>query len=219
MVSAGAATYVQISQNYSDGWVATLHDRTLSPVRLDGWEQGWIVPAGAAGTVTMTFTPDGIYRASLALGAFLLVALAILAFALSNQSRLDPSGPRRSPSNWLLAAGAAVATVAVGGWLALVLVPLLAAAYRWGSDVLAVVAASAFSVAGIVVAIDVSTNPALHSGAFGAPAQVASMVALCAVLAAVVVEEGRRRMDSGEKIRTGSPDTQPLVPERPLQPD
>jgi arabinofuranan 3-O-arabinosyltransferase len=219
MVSAGAATYVQISQNYSSGWVATLHGRTLSPVRLDGWEQGWIAPAGAAGTVTMTFTPDGIYRATLVLGAVLLVALALLAFALSNQSRLDRSGPRRNPSHWLLAAGSALAAVAVGGWLALVLVPLMAAAYRWGSDVLAVVAASAFSVGGIVVAIDVSANPALHSGAFGAPAQVASMVALCAVLAAVVVEEGRRRRDPGQEIRTGSPGTQPMAPERHLQPD
>ena len=207
-VSAGAATYLQASQNYSDGWVATLHGRTLSPVRLDGWEQGWIVPAGSAGTVTMTFAPDGNYRASLALGALLLVVLAVLAFALSNRSRLGPSGRRRNPSAWLLMAGAAVAAVAVGGWLALVLVPLLAAAHRWGSDVMAVVTVVAFTVAGTVVAIDVSANPALHSGAFGATAQIASMVALCAVLAAVVVEEGRPRRRPPGEAGTGSPGTQ-----------
>ncbi len=208
-VNAGGASYLQVAQNYSGGWVATLHGRTLSPVRLDGWEQGWIVPAGAAGTVTMTFAPDRTYRAGLALGAVFLVLLAILALVGVDRSRLDPSGRRRKPLAWLLVAGAAVVAIAVGGWLALVLVPLLAAAYRWGSNAMAVLAAAAFTVAGVVVAIDVNTNPALHSGAFGAPAQIASMVALSAVLAAVAVEEGRRRGGPTLEPRTPDPETAP----------
>jgi arabinofuranan 3-O-arabinosyltransferase len=62
-VGAGGSTYLTVAQNFNAGWHATLHGRTLESVRLDGWEQGWIVPAGGAGVVTMTYTPDTWYRA------------------------------------------------------------------------------------------------------------------------------------------------------------
>ena len=214
-VSAGAASYAQVAQNFSRGWVATFGGRTLTPVRLDGWEQGWIIPAGAAGTITMTFASDGPYRAGLALGALLLVVLAVLALTGSDRSRLGPVGARRKPRAWLLVAAAAVVAVAVGGWLALLLVPLVAAAYRWGSDAMAVVAAAAFTLAGIVVASYPSANPAVHRGAFGAPAQIASMVALCAVLAAVAVGEGRRRRRDPTGEHQGGPPDPPAGPAPP----
>lgn len=192
-VGAGAASYLQVAQNYSGGWVAALHGRTLQPVRLDGWEQGWILPGGAAGTVTMTFTPDATYRAGLALGALFLVVLALLALIGDRRPGLEPVGPRRRLPTWALTAGALVVAVAVAGWLAVALVVLVVAARRWGTDVMAVVAGVGATVAGVVVAVDPNTNSALHSGAFGAPAQIASLVALGAVLATAVVEEGRAR--------------------------
>ena len=94
----------------------------------------------------------------------------------------------------MLALGAALVAVSVGGWLALALVPLLAVARRWGSTAMAVVAGSAFASAGVLVAWHPSAVPGAHQGAFGAPAQAASVVALCAVLSAVVVG-GRRRLE------------------------
>jgi arabinofuranan 3-O-arabinosyltransferase len=190
-VSAGPATFVQVSQNFSTGWVAKFDGRTLSPVRLDGWQQGWVVPAGAAGTVVMTFGPDSGYRLGLGLGALLLVVLALLAFTGKRRSRLASIGPRAKFPGWALAVVAGIVAVAVGGWLALVLVPLIAVAHRWGGRVVAVVGGVAFVVAGIIVAWDPSIVPALHQGAFSAAAQVASVVALCAILSGVVVEERR----------------------------
>ncbi len=192
-VSAGAATYLEVSQNYNPGWVATFENRTLAPVRLDGWQQGWVVPAGTSGTVTMTFTPDRAYRQGLLLGALFLVLLALLALLPGRRESAGPSRPRRPPSRWILAAVAGMATVCIGGWLALALVPLVAVARRWGTTAVAAVAGVSFMAAGIIVAWDPSAVPGPRIGAFGGPAQVASVLALCAVLSAVIVGEGRSR--------------------------
>jgi arabinofuranan 3-O-arabinosyltransferase len=180
-----------VSQNFSTGWVATFDGHKLTPVRLDGWQQGWIVPAGAAGTVAMNFSPDSGYRLGLGFGALLLVVLALLAFTGKRRSSLTSVGPRRRLPGWALAVGGGIVAIAVGGWLALVLVPLVAVAHRWGGRVVAVVAGVAFVVAGIVVAWDPSIVPALHQGAFSAAAQAFSVIALCAVLSGVIVEERR----------------------------
>ena len=45
-LSAGPATYLVVAQNYNVGWVAKLGSQTLKPVRIDGWQQGYAVPAG-----------------------------------------------------------------------------------------------------------------------------------------------------------------------------
>ncbi len=115
-VSGGSATYLQVSQNYNPGWVATLDGRTVTPVRLDGWQQGWILPAGASGTMVMTFTPDHTYRAALLLGALFLLLLVCLALARNDRSRLEPSPPRRKLRSWVRFCGAAiVGSVSAGG--------------------------------------------------------------------------------------------------------
>jgi arabinofuranan 3-O-arabinosyltransferase len=191
-VKAGPATYLQVSDNFNPAWTATLAGRTLRPVRLDGWQQGWIVPAGAAGTVTMTMGPDKVFRTSLLVGAVLLLVLAAVALVRGRRPNPAPVGRRRRLPGWLLGGAATLVAVAVGGWLALVLIPLVAVARRWGSSAVAGVAGISFFAAGVIVAWQPSVIPNLHQGAFGAAAQVASVIALCAVLSAVVVGERRR---------------------------
>ena len=93
-IGAGPATYVQVAQNFNTGWVATLDGRTLKAVSLSGWEQGWIVPAGVSGVMTMKFEPDQTYRAALLIGGLFLLALFILALAKGDRSRSRPIGPR-----------------------------------------------------------------------------------------------------------------------------
>jgi arabinofuranan 3-O-arabinosyltransferase len=204
-LDAGPATYVQVAQNYNRGWVASLNGRTLTPMRLDGWEQGWLVPAGAAGTMTMTFAPDHSFRLALLLGALLLVLLAVLALAGPHRSSLKPVGPRKKLRGWVLLAAAALIALSVGGWVAVALVPLLLVAWRWGSTPVAVGAGVAFLAAGVIVALNPNTVPELHLGAFGAAAQFASVVALCALLSAVVVGEQRQRVDKPPRAKPPEP--------------
>jgi arabinofuranan 3-O-arabinosyltransferase len=57
-----------------------LDGHQLTRTRVDGWQQAWIVPAGAGGVVSLEFTPDATYRTGLLAGAvavlLLLVAVA-----------------------------------------------------------------------------------------------------------------------------------------------
>jgi arabinofuranan 3-O-arabinosyltransferase len=190
-LSAGAATYVQVSQTFNVGWVAKLNGAKLTAVRLNGWEQGWIVPAGGAGAMTMALAPDGIYRLGLLLGALFLVILAVLAIRMGKGAALDPLGRRRRLPGWVLGLIAGVVAVSVGGWLALALIPLIAVAHRWGSAAVAAVAGATFIAAGVVIAWQPSALLVLRQGAFSPAAQIFSVVALCALLSVVVVEERR----------------------------
>ncbi|MCM3884582.1 alpha-(1-_3)-arabinofuranosyltransferase family protein, partial [Frankia sp. R82] len=79
-VGAGGASFLAVHENANLAWTARLNGVTLQPVRLDGWQQGWLLPAGAAGTVILENRPGEVYHAGLAVG--LLLALALLAGAL-----------------------------------------------------------------------------------------------------------------------------------------
>jgi hypothetical protein len=52
----------------------------LRPVRIDGWKQAWLLPGGTAGTVTLTYAPNRLYRDAIAggLGTLALVMLVAL---------------------------------------------------------------------------------------------------------------------------------------------
>ncbi len=188
-VGPGAESYLAVAQNYNTGWKAVLNGRSLTPVRLDGWQQGWIVPAGAGGTVVMTFPADAWYRLALLVGAFFVAALA--AFALARRARRSPPpAPERKPLPRVAVGIAGFVVLAiVSGPLALVFLPLAYAGRRWGRRVLAVVAGCAFVAAGIAVASIPGAEPPMGVGAFGWPAQLLAAIALGAVLAALVLPE------------------------------
>src|SRR5690606_7168592 len=79
-VGSGAASYLTTYENYNKGWTATLDGEELTPVRLDGWQQGWRVPAGAGGTVTLSYGPATTYDAALigsGAGIVLLIGLVL----------------------------------------------------------------------------------------------------------------------------------------------
>ncbi len=187
-VSAGPSTFLTIAQNYNTGWVATFEGRTLKPVRIDGWQQGYVVPAGAAGTITLTMSDDSSLRALLLLGAAFLVALFLLALIPPRRRVEDTARPRSLPSAWVIVTASAVALFVAAGPLALVVVPLLWVARRWGSRAMAVTAFLSFLVAGIAAALSPAAVLAPTAGAFGRPAQIASVVALAAVLCSLIAE-------------------------------
>ena len=191
-LGAGPATYIQVAQNFNVGWVATLDGRTLSPVRLSGWEQGWIVPAGVSGVMTMNFKPDQTYRAALLIGGLFLLALFILALAKGNRFRNTPSGPRKQLPTIALVGAAAIGVFCIGGVLVFLLLPLVAITYRWGSSVMAAIAGVSFTVAGVIVAFHPHAIDALAAKSIGAPVEICAVTAFCAVISSVIVEERRQ---------------------------
>src|SRR5262249_46217621 len=52
-VTAAAPSYLIVSQNFNSGWVARIGGRVLRPVRIDGWKQGWLLPAVGSSLVTL----------------------------------------------------------------------------------------------------------------------------------------------------------------------
>jgi arabinofuranan 3-O-arabinosyltransferase len=78
-----------LPQNINSGWQATLDGHTLKPQRVDGWKQGWLVPAGAAADVALRYAPSGTFRALLVAGAALLVVALLAAVPLRRRRRAD----------------------------------------------------------------------------------------------------------------------------------
>ncbi len=70
-----------VPESINPGWTARAADGSaLAPVTVNGWQQGWVLPAGTAGPVTLSFTSNTPYRAGLIGGLALLLLLALLAF-------------------------------------------------------------------------------------------------------------------------------------------
>ncbi|WP_197505449.1 alpha-(1-_3)-arabinofuranosyltransferase [Mycobacterium sp. 852002-51613_SCH5001154] len=118
-----------IPESINPGWVArTSTGARLTPVAVNGWQQGWVVPPGDPGTITLTFPSNAPYRMGLGLGLALLPLLAMLALWRTRRGRADdaPAQPWQ-PGLWavaaVLACGAVIAgaagVVVVGGALGL----------------------------------------------------------------------------------------------------
>lgn len=112
----GSATprILETTENANAGWVATLDGQELQSVRVDGWRQGWIVPAGAAGTVVLGFAPQSAYIAGLGLGLIAVLALIALAFAGRGRRGEEVAQPGVG-RGWVLAGAAVVLGLLVGG--------------------------------------------------------------------------------------------------------
>ena len=93
-IGRGAASYLEVHENYNPGWAGTLNGQQLTPVRLDGWQQAFVVPAGAGGTVTLSFRPTATYHLVL-VASLLAVALllAITAWSFIGRGARRPEGP------------------------------------------------------------------------------------------------------------------------------
>ncbi|MEY2400306.1 MAG: arabinofuranan 3-O-arabinosyltransferase, partial [Ilumatobacteraceae bacterium] len=89
-IGPGEASYLAINENANDGWKASLNGRALQPVTLDGWRQGYLVPAGESGLVELRYEPTGSYRAALIIGLVLVVLLLIGAVIGGRRSRNLP---------------------------------------------------------------------------------------------------------------------------------
>jgi arabinofuranan 3-O-arabinosyltransferase len=76
-VEAGDAQVVAFHESFNPGWRATLAGSPLTPVRVDGWRQGFLVDPGEGGRVEAVFTPARWYAAGLAAGWGAVVLLLV----------------------------------------------------------------------------------------------------------------------------------------------
>lgn len=87
-----------VPESINPGWAARdAQGHLLTPVRVNGWQQGWVLPAGDGGKITLTFGLNTWYRAGLFGGLALLPILACLA--------LLPARGRTTLPPWPLARG------------------------------------------------------------------------------------------------------------------
>ena len=116
-MGAGAQSILALRQNANPGWHASVEGRELPGVTVDGWRQGFVVPAGAGGRVEVEFGPDQMYRLALVGGALLALGLLVMV--------LPPTGARArrrvasmSRGRWDLAPVAALVlpTLLLGPW-------------------------------------------------------------------------------------------------------
>ncbi|MFP1629468.1 alpha-(1-_3)-arabinofuranosyltransferase family protein [Streptomyces sp. 5K101] len=200
-VGAGDASYLQIHENHNAGWKATLNGRELTPLRLDGWQQAWLVPAGAGGTVTLLYEPSRLYDAGMTGAGALLVLLAALAF-VRRRSSAAPALPEQAvpPGPGLLLGTVALTLVGavVAGPVAAV-VPVLAVVAWLRPAVLGPLAFAAMAGAGVAAVAGSGEAAALGRGAYGPVAQLLALTALFAALATV----GRERRSGAH--RAGGP--------------
>ncbi|HET7277408.1 MAG TPA: alpha-(1-_3)-arabinofuranosyltransferase family protein [Dermatophilaceae bacterium] len=148
-----------VRENANQGWAATLDGKPLQRLTVDGWQQGYVVPPGAAGVVQLVFTPDRGMGVGLAVSGAGLVALWAGALLPARRwRRLDILPWPRSRA--VLGALGVVTLALVGGVWGLVLgllgAALVLALRRWvpGSDLApAMVSAGLYAVAGGLLAL------------------------------------------------------------------
>ena len=201
-IGPGPASYLEVHENYNAGWAATLNGHQLRAVYLDGWQQGFVVPAGAGGTITLSFRPAGSYHLALVVSLLALaVLLGLVAWSLvfrygrAHRFAGVPSGPAPTRYAALGSLGVIALTFVAGGPVALAAVVVVALAWRWPRW-LPGLAFSGMATAGLATAAAAQPAAAGLFGAFGAPAQACALVALAAALAPARARQRQERPDA-----------------------
>lgn len=196
--ASGSERVLVIPESINPGWVARASNGArLTPVAVNGWQQGWVVPAGAADTITLTFTSNAIYRAGLGVGLSLLPLLAVLAFWRRRVGGDDgpPAAPWR-PGPWagvaVLGAGAMIAglpgALVVGALLAV----LHVAPDRWREGLAVGLSAGGIVLAGAVLSRHPWRSVDGYAG-HSASVQLLALISLAAVATSVVVMPRRSK--------------------------
>ncbi|WP_439030482.1 DUF3367 domain-containing protein [Gordonia terrae] len=118
-VGSGPERVLTVPESTNPGWIARHDGRELRPVVVNGWQQGWVVPAGTTGTIELTYRFDSLYRWALSIGLVVMVLLLVVAWWPPGRRRTavhQVSMSRSAPPGrgTLIAAGL---SIVAGTWL------------------------------------------------------------------------------------------------------
>lgn len=193
---AGSAV-LAFRENANVGWEATQEGDPLTAVRIDGWQQGWLLEPDAAGPVVERYAPEQLYRWGLLLGLFAALSLlGLVLFWLRRPPSDDPPPVGAAQLRpWLWTGCAAFAIAVVAGWSGLL---VMAATYaigiplgRWAPDLREVLFAGCVVAASFFYAIHPWGDGWAGSSAWP---QLLCVVALAGVVLGVAEPTWRRRI-------------------------
>jgi arabinofuranan 3-O-arabinosyltransferase len=124
-VAAPRQSFLVVDQNFNAGWQASVGGKVLLPVQLDGWKQGWLLPAGTRGLVTLSYRPQAPYRLSVAGGLIALAVIAVIGWvplwrrrrvAAADTVQASPRWRPRWPG-WLVTSAWVAESAAIGLWV------------------------------------------------------------------------------------------------------
>ncbi len=196
-VGPGGAALLVVPEGTNPGWQASLAGRRLPATVVDGWQQAYLLPPGAGGTVTLAYPPGTTQRAGLLVGA--LAALVVVAAAVVPGRRRpdaeDESGRREGrATRWLLVLPylALAVPVLVAGWIGVVAsaAGLVVGRRRLST---ALVTAGGPAVVGAVAAVD----RVRHDSITASSAALVTLLVLAAFSTAVVAGSARPGRSAG----------------------
>lgn len=203
-VGDGTAAYLQTYQNVNEGWTATLNGEELTPLRLDGWQQGFLVPEGESGLITLEYEPARWYTGALiggGVGIAVLLGLALFRRRAGTPLGEDGHEAEVPRPSWVLGTLALTLVLALAAGPYALVVPALALVARFRARLLVPIALVAMAGAGAAAVTGVvggDAGIADGEGAFGPAAQVLALLALSAAL--VTLPPGAER-DAGSAGR------------------
>lgn len=190
------ARVLAFRENGNAGWEAEQDGESLAPVRVDGWQQGWLLSPDASGVVVQRYAPEKPYRWGLVAG--LVSGLLLVALVLWWQRR-PPAGGQAPLTTvrvrpWLWTGFGVLAVGMIAGWLG---VAVLVVTYAVGIPLARVVPdlrETLFAGAVVAASCFYAFRPWGDdwAGSSGWP-QLLSVVALGGVLLGVAEPTWRRR--------------------------
>lgn len=197
-VAASDPAVLVVHENFNPGWQARLAGRRLPAVQVDGWEQGFVLPSGAAGLVHLDYAPNRTFHLGLVLG--LLGAAVLVGLTLYRgrpQPELVRSIGRVSRLQWSLMVLALLGVLASWAGLAGGLILLLTV---WGSGrrswpsrarpMIAGLCAASVMVAGLLNAVGPSVSA--HALTDSVLCQGLVLLAIAVAAGALALDEPRR---------------------------
>jgi arabinofuranan 3-O-arabinosyltransferase len=130
-VRTDAAALLVVHENANPGWQATLNGRRLQPVTVDGWQQGWRLPAGVTGTVSLSYLPQRGFGLGLIAGALAVLLLCALCFVRPGAVDTRAAVPERAWPERAYLALALTGSLLLAGPVGLLVGAGVAAGYRW----------------------------------------------------------------------------------------